>query len=61
MDIENMVFLYNGVLLSCWEKWHPESCKQINGTRKKKKENHCEQPRPTKTNDMHSFIVDISC
>lgn len=56
-----MVFLYNGVLLSCWEKWHPESCKQINGTRKKKKENHCEQPRPTKTNDMHSFIVDISC
>lgn len=28
-----MVHLHNGVLLSCQEVWHPEICRQLDGTR----------------------------
>ena len=33
-DIENMVHLHNGILLSYKEWGYPEFCRQINGTRK---------------------------
>ena len=35
MDKENVVHLYNGILLSDKKQWHLEICRQMDGTIKK--------------------------